>query len=237
MLLSTLQSLNSDLTVEVLQEAYYDIVRKIRLYPAVFPVNLTGIQGVDDFSLKAILPNYSEVAIKEIISVHGCSLNTELPITGSLSALELGNPTATSYGLSNYNNLNNSHIKTPDIIQYENTFYCVDTDPAMFFILVYPYPYAVTIVGSDPFTDKHLYDIQDMIDEGDGASTLDICDMLLYLIVPKAMAIIYQQNDDIAYSTRYDNLTSSLINLFNRNPAFVKMQKISTIGKIVGGEI
>lgn len=109
MLLSNLLSLNSELDVEILQEAYYDIIKKIRLYPALFPVQLSGIMGIDDFNIKANLPNDSEVAIKQIISLHGCTYSNDLPITGSYSALEIGNPKASNYSLSNYNSVNDTH--------------------------------------------------------------------------------------------------------------------------------
>lgn len=237
MLLSTIMSLNSNFTIEILQESYYDIIRKIRLYPAIFPVSLTGIQGVDDFDLMATLPNDSEIAVKQIVSTHGCTENTELPISGSLSALTLGDPTETNYGLANFSSLNDSHKEEPHIIRYENTFYCEDTNPAMFFLLCYPYPHPVTIVGSDPYTDKHLYDIQDMIDDGYAQSDLDVDDTLLYFIVPKALSIIHQRDDNIAYASRYENLLTSLCNMYNKNPAFIKHQKISTIGTISGGNI
>ena len=197
MLLTDFLALDTSITTDVIQEAYLDIIRKISLYPALFPVRFHYGASFDDLDLPGVMQNGSEIAIKEVSSLQGMNSVSALESDGQRQVLEVGNmgqirgfdngfdkgyhvaydwgTTAFSEGFSSAFNgtghfwlLDAEHETVPDILWRGDSLYCENVDFAMAWMIAYVYPYPLLVQNETPYTITHLYSVETMYDMYNG---------------------------------------------------------------------
>jgi len=234
-LYSELLAYDDRLSAEILQEAYQDIIQKLKLNPALFPVNLTTAAHYNGFITKAETYNGSQIAIKEVRDIIGCNVSTNVSIAGSLGTLILGDISTPGYGLSNFDSLNDNHKTIPDVLWFNNILYSEETNPAFFLMDCYVYPYPLLIVdGSGPFSDVMEYDIANMVSTY-GAAELYFDNVLLVFIYLKSLSIIATGTGDIGRSAHYNKICTQFITMYNLNPKWIKKNVPAVVASVKAG--
>lgn len=215
MTLEQLMGLNSRLTAANLQDAYHDIAKKLRLPPAAFPVKLAKACRLNGWTDPAYLLNGSQVALKQIHSLEGVTLDSDYNGAYTIADLLIGNESGEGWGLPDFALLNDSHTVKPVVHWAGSDIICANLDAAFFWITGFAYPYFVSC-GS-PYNGEHRYDIQWMIDTY-GADMLTVDPVLAYPAAERALAIAHQHIGDVVGASALDNLAIQFINYYDRNP-------------------
>lgn len=211
MTLDTFIGLSSLLSVANIQSAYDDIVKKIRLHPAAFPVYVNDAARVGGFTYPAVIVGTeSEVALKEIVNFEGVTLTDDFNEAYEPGDLLIGTDDIDStFGFAG------TGIDDPEIMWSGTDIAITNGDIAAFWMVCYPYPYFVTY-GS-PYEYKHVYDIQDMIDlYGDDNLTVDPA--LMYPVLARALEIAFQHTGSVVLANSAGNFAMQYVSMYNGNP-------------------
>ena len=197
MTLDTFLALDNSFTTDILQEAYLDVIRKVSLYPTIFPIRFHYGTHFDDLDLVGTMLNGTEIAIKEVVSLTGITNVDTLESDGQVQSLEVGNMgqirgfssafdkgyhVAFDWGTTAFNDgfsagfngtghfwlLDAEHATTPEVLWHGDSLFCENVDYAMAWIVAYVYPYPFLVQDETPYTMTHLDSVETMYDMYNG---------------------------------------------------------------------
>jgi len=245
MTLSDCLALSDYLTVENLEKAYYDVIKKIRLSLSFIPVIMTtAVVKCDEFSDLA-LHDSVDIAIKEIVKIYGVDIVDSEDVIDydaaeSVSQFVIGTPCTTYQGFTenqyiraNMSDITGERDLTPKMYQEDRLFICdnfedYDTDSTPFFwMFAYIYPYFCTTVQGIL---ENRYDIASI--SGSNQQYYDVDTMLMYPVIVKAIAFFMQDEGDIVSATAYDNAAIQYIQIFNQNMDLPFGSSLDKVGDI-----
>ena len=151
-----------DEKTEYLQQAYEDVIKKLRLDMSIHPLRFTSACRLEGFNYKGkIVESNSELAFKEIVNIlkvdHGIDETVEYTYDTPL----FGNVNADEYGYTDFDKTNNNQLTVPEIyVRGTDLINITDVDDKDMFVLlegyVYPYPvlpYTEDVTAPDFFWD------------------------------------------------------------------------------------
>lgn len=229
MKLSDVLSLNKKLTIPLLQEAYYDIIDKIKLDLYMFPVMMEdNACRLGGFEYPAVKVDGNIIAFKEIPFMHNVAFDTTKDYEYANNSFVIGDYKLEFAGFdeTKFNNCNTEHTDICHIYNSNHEFVCNNFDDLvypMFVIFGYAYPLpvyeSVTADLSKSIGTHTSYDIATIMLEGAGIleTELEMIDKLVPMIVAKALSIKYNQDGNISEATHYDYITAQYVNMYNES--------------------
>jgi len=225
MRLTNVLALSKLITIENLDIAYEEVIKKIRLPHALIPVlvdggvmNIHNINTIDGVGIR----------VKDITKFRGVTFDTDKTITYSANnvcntcfgnlATELSEP----YGLnSNDFNLSNKMDNDKSIIprifgDKDNTYITNYNEyksgsKVFFFVEAYVYPFLWSNVSDESYG----YLLADIPEED--YDVIEIPSTLVYFMVLKAMSIYLTNEGEIDTSSGYEDLLIRLLTMYNMN--------------------
>jgi hypothetical protein len=227
MTLSEMLQMSPFLTIENIEKAYFDIIKKISLPLAFVPVMMdTQYAKWNGFESPALCSG-EEIAIKEIVNFKGVkrynkTFYTNLNVS-TASPLRIGVPATAYQGFSkteiensNKSDINESRNLVPEIYQEDTLIVCTNYDSfdsesnPYFWMLAYFYPY---LVRSE--TSANTYNITSISPTLTDKYVVD--EFLMYPVIAKAISFYYQEELDPIQATAYDNATIQYLNIYNNS--------------------
>lgn len=236
MLLSNFKTLFEFDIADYFDDAYRNIIRKIKLHPVVLPLLLGKLSKFRDMEVVGCISSSgSEIAFKELINpINAKWLSTKPDVTGyDVTQIQVGNPEITDYGFSSLDTVNESHTKKVEIWYSEDTLILKDLDEAFTLMgcYIYPYPILRRHPLSDiisPYVSKHIYDYKAMVALYD-EETLYVDNSLAYLISLQLQSDYMLRCDNVMEASSIDNMLVEFINFYNSNVSSVVTNKPSVL--------
>ena len=202
---------NSAEPYSIIQKAYEDCVKKIKLHQQAFVAVIDSAAGLDGFNNKHQIicgSKTSEIAFKEMHSIIDVSFSGGTTKAYSVNPMIVGKWT-------------DSNFRTDIGFVADETFSWVgsdlvpvDREIAKVEITGYPFPYFCYTVNS-PEVDEHRYDIQWMVDTYGDQLVVD--DFVGVMTVIKAKALYLMSEASINEASNIETYYDQLLNAYNEN--------------------
>lgn len=217
--------------LSLLNEAYKDAVKKIRLYPSIHPVVIDQSCVIGGFESPVIInTSLSQLCFKEIIAIHNCDIVTECTVDReendaySQDVMTIGTEFL-GYTEAEYRAFNNNWNSKPSIFNIGKRFIVTNFDtPALVYVAGFLYPHPMKSVNGK-YIDPHDY----IIEEKTGYVMEDT---LVPLMIMKARSIFYKKNNDTVNETMYDNIYATTLNIFRKNIMVKNVDSLQDLGLI-----
>jgi hypothetical protein len=213
MRIADIQGLNKFITPELIEEAYWMTIPKLRLELKAFPVMINSKAVA--YGRQAPWQDIynSPVILKHLDNLHGVSIEnktTDSLLVSSTSSVIIGDPALSDFGFADYSQANKDHTLTPTLVIDGERIVCTNYEdfegsPVMFWVEAYVYPHPVKSLKYSELTlDDELYP------------------ELALLLAPQALAIYFQERGFYEEAGRSESLVASQIKMFNMNqpPAY-----------------
>jgi len=242
MTLDQMLAMSRFLTIENVEKAYYDIVKKITLPLAFVPV-LMDTQYVkwNEFQTPALC-GVDKIAIKEIVNFKGIKkydktfytnldLTSVLPLRIGVPANEYQGFTKTEIDNSNKTDITKDRDLTPEIYQEDTLLACVNYESfdtaskPYFWMLAYFYPYLVRST-----TLENTYEVSDI--NPSSMCEYEVDEFLMYPVITKAIAFYFQEELDPIQATAYDNAAIQYLSIYNNSLSALYGSAFDRIGNM-----
>ena len=206
--------------IACLQTGYEYIAKKIRLFPALFPVHIPDSDRValNGFVTKGILAgSNSEIAVKEI--KHLLKVDYEYDYNddrNNIGNIYFGEGTTAEFNFDPvlFAAANDQHLTTPELHWTGDNLIVTNLSNAFFYISLYPYPYPVQHATLNPYETEYRYSIDWMVTEY-GVENLIVDDLVGVLSLLEAISFFYGEELNINYENIYDKFCLDIINYYN----------------------
>lgn len=222
MTLTNLLKMDSTLTIENLQKAFVWTVEKLRLDPVLLAIRLVGRKNFHGWENPFTNELESQFQVKKINDIMNGSL-TEHPVYKEFSSVGqcIVGDTAYAYdGSFGYvdNPIDANVTSSGDSFAIvENTIECTTSNDCLIFINCYMYPYFVRhITDNNPFINRHVYGIQDMIDIH-GINNLEVDQSLMMPVLLIAKSFYEDDCMNVSASQNLVHIATKIINIYNNN--------------------
>jgi hypothetical protein len=232
--------MDSTLTIENIQKAFQWTVEKLRLDPVLLAVRLIGRKNFHGWQNPFMNELGSEFQVKKINDVMngnliGNPVYKEFSTDGQCVVGDIALAYNGSFGyVDNPISVNTTNSGDSFAI-LENTIECITSDDCLMFINCHVYPYLVRhISDSNPFVNKHVYDINDMI-ELHGINNLEVDQTLMMPVLLVAKSFYEDDAMNISASQNLVHIATKLINMYNDNMQSLGLEGDGgDVGKVVG---
>lgn len=218
----------------LIQKAYVDCVSKIRLFPVVFPIEITGGCGFDGWNDKhqkvssTLGISNSEICFKEIFSILNVSfLNEKSTVAYVKNPAKVGTFDNDIYGTTL------EYVEDEKFSWIGSDLVPIDRESAIVEIVGYAYPY-FCYTTSGPDVQRHMYDISAMVALY-GESNLIIDDLLGVLTAIKAIELRLMGNADVSRSANVEYYYDKFLNMYNANNETFYAHGFDSLGVSVPG--
>jgi len=224
--------LTADQKIELTQNAYDDIVKKIRLHTSIHPVVIDQAANIGGFEYPIIInDSLSELCFKEIKYLYFTNITTTLvsdrttntALTGDIETLSTE---YMGFTQEEFEALNEEWSIYPTIYNMNSKYIVTNSDePVFIYMAGYVYPH-FALSDNDPYTDYHTYTLENITDP----TLYDVNPWLLAFVYFKAQSLYMNGKLNIMADSVQAKYVIDLINFYNQNERLKAGDNFAKIG-------